>query len=270
MKENLSLPWLRISARLRSVSSMAFVCTALTALPFCGWATATPAVKCIHKPGDSAGKSCISSKEAVTVWGKRAAFVNPTSITHVSAQDMQAYRMQTLGDIAERVPNLSFTNTTPNNPVLMVRGLGGTEDEGPVLYTPVLIDGIPVPSFAMGQMFDFSNVDIMRGPQLTQGINAFGGMVSAQSRDPGNRLGGSMDFEYGTGNRKRATFSGDLPIDASTSLRLSVGGETADGYIHNRALNRSDTGAGMDGSAVSNCYIRTVPEENGASACIIC
>ncbi|AOW45752.1 TonB-dependent receptor [Acetobacter ascendens] len=150
--------------------------------------------------------------------------------------------MQTLGDIAERVPNLSYTNTTPNNPVLMVRGLGGTEDEGPVLYTPVLIDGVPVPSFAMGQMFDFSNVDVLRGPQLTEGINAFGGMVSAQSRDPGNHLGGALDFEYGTGNRKRATFSGDLPINASTSLRLSVGGETADGYIHNHVLNRHDTG----------------------------
>jgi len=197
MKENLSLPWLRSSIRLRSVSSLAFVCTALTALPVPGWAAASPAVKCTHKPGDNSPEtSCISAKEALTVWGKRAAFVNPTSTTHLSAQDIQAYRMQTLGDIAERVPNLSFTNTTPNNPVLMVRGLGGTEDEGPVLYTPVLIDGIPVPSFAMGQMFDFSNVDVMRGPQLTEGVNAFGGMVSAQSRDPENRLGGALDFEY--------------------------------------------------------------------------
>ncbi|WP_275425670.1 TonB-dependent receptor [Acetobacter ascendens] len=194
-----------------------------------------------HNPTNSDDR-CIATKETFTVRGKRAVFISPVSTTHITAQEMQAYRMQTLGDIAERVPNLSYTNTTPNNPVLMVRGLGGTEDEGPVLYTPVLIDGVPVPSFAMGQMFDFSNVDVLRGPQLTEGINAFGGMVSAQSRDPGNHLGGALDFEYGTGNRKRATFSGDLPINASTSLRLSVGGETADGYIHNHVLNRHNTG----------------------------
>ncbi|WP_249023611.1 TonB-dependent receptor [Acetobacter ascendens] len=245
MKENLALPTFRNNSRLRGVSSLTFLCTALTAFPISGGAAKGPTVKCIYKPEHNPTNSddrCIATKETFTVRGKRAVFISPVSTTHITAQEMQAYRMQTLGDIAERVPNLSYTNTTPNNPVLMVRGLGGTEDEGPVLYTPVLIDGVPVPSFAMGQMFDFSNVDVLRGPQLTEGINAFGGMVSAQSRDPGNHLGGALDFEYGTGNRKRATFSGDLPINASTSLRLSVGGETADGYIHNHVLNRHDTG----------------------------
>ncbi|MFT8896453.1 MAG: TonB-dependent receptor [Acetobacter sp.] len=218
---------------------------ALTALPVTGWAGADATVKCIHRSSDRAARPtvrCRSDKEKVTVWGKRTAFTASTSASHISAQDMQAYRMQTLGDIAERIPNLSFTSTTPNNPVLMVRGLGGTEDEGPVLYTPVLIDGVPVPGFAMGQMFDFRNVDVMRGPQLVEGVNAFGGMVSAHSRDPGDKLAGALDFEYGTGNRKRATISGDIPIDASTSLRVAAGGETADGYIHNRTLDRHDTG----------------------------
>lgn len=231
--------------RWRKVGPLAFVCTVLTASPVMGWAATGQMEQCVRKGEQKAEKpkvGCRLAKEQVTVRGKRATFTAPVSATHITAQDMQAYRMQTLGDIAERVPNLSFTNTTPNNPVLMVRGLGGTEDEGPVLYTPVLIDGVPVPGFAMGQMFDFSNVDVMRGPQLTEGVNAFGGMVSAQSRDPGNKMAGAMDFEYGTGNRKRATFSGDMPIDASTSIRLAVGGETADGYIHNRALDRRNTG----------------------------
>lgn len=242
MKENLSLPERRTASSLRGVRSVTVVCTALTAFPVSGWAAGGAMPACVQKPAAETTATCPSGMENLTVWGKHAAFTTPVSTTHISAQDMAAYRMQTLGDIAERVPNLSFTNTTPNNPVLMVRGLGGAEDEGPVLYTPVLIDGIPVPGFAMGQMFDFSGVDVLRGPQLTEGINAFAGMVSAQSRDPGNRLGGALDFEYGTGNRKRATFSGDLPIDASTSLRVSVGGETADGYIHNRTLGRRDTG----------------------------
>lgn len=243
MKENLSLARYRSTPRMWNASSLTLVCTALTVLPLTGWAATEQTTSCAHPSTKvEQNSTCPPDKEHVTVRGKRAGFTAPTSATHLSAQDMQAYRMQTLGDIAERVPNLSFTNTTPNNPVLMVRGLGGTEDEGPVLYTPTLIDGVPMPSFAMGQMFDFSNVDVLRGPQLTEGINAFGGMVSAQSRDPGKKLAGALDFEYGTGNRKRATFSGDLPINASTSLRLSVGGETADGYIHNRTLDRHDTG----------------------------
>ncbi|GEL58390.1 hypothetical protein ACI01nite_09920 [Acetobacter cibinongensis] len=224
----------------------------LAALPTGAYAAASQPVTqdkpeaCLHPSSDktqlTSAQTCPDRKEPVTVWGKRAGFTAPASTTHLSASLMQAYRMQTLGDIAERIPNLSFTNTTPNNPVLMVRGLGGSEDEGPTLYTPVLIDGVPVPSFAMGQMFDFSGVDVMRGPQLTEGINAFGGLVSAQSRDPGNKVSGALDFEYGTGNRKRAMFSGDMPLGASTSLRVAVGGETADGYIHNHTLGRTDTG----------------------------
>ncbi|MBS1102842.1 TonB-dependent receptor [Gluconobacter sp. Dm-62] len=243
MKENLSLS--RPATGLWKASFLASVCTALSVRPVPGWAASEPATKCFHESAEkpaTSSEQCNISGENLTIWGKRAAFTLPVSTTHISAQDMASYRMQTLGDLAERVPNLSFTNTTPNNPVLMLRGLGGAEDEGPALYTPILIDGVPVPSFALGQMFDLKNVDILRGPQLTEGINAFGGLISAQSVDPTSRSDGALDFEYGTGNRKRATFSGDLTLNASTSLRLSVGGETADGYIHNRTLNRHDTG----------------------------
>ncbi|UMM08113.1 hypothetical protein MKW11_13100 [Gluconobacter frateurii] len=97
---------------MQDISSLTFVCTALTALPVSGWAAQEPTVKCIHKPEGSPSNPsdrCLSTKDTLTVWGKRAAFTSPVSATRISAQDMQAYRMQTLGDVAERVPNLSFT-----------------------------------------------------------------------------------------------------------------------------------------------------------------
>lgn len=178
----------------------------------------------------------------ITVTAKRPISTQALSSTHISAEDMQAYRMQTLSDIAERVPNLSFSSMTPNNPIITVRGMGSSEDHGASPYTPVLIDGVSVPSFAMGQIFDLADIDVMRGPQLTEGANAFAGLVSTHSRDPGDRLSANGSFEYGTGNRKKGSFAADIPINESTSIRLALGGETADGYIHNRRLDKHNTG----------------------------
>lgn len=185
--------------------------------------------------------TCATGQTDVVVKGKTQTFTTPNSVTRLSAAALQAQHLDTLGDVAERLPNVAFTTTTQTNPVIMMRGLGGTEDETSSLYVPFVMDGVPMMSLALGQLFDLDHLDITRGPELTKGPNAFGGMVSAASKDPGQKFGGRLDFEYGTGNRRRAVMSNDIPLSANTALRVTIGGEVADGYIHNQYLNRKDT-----------------------------
>nr|WP_298798427.1 TonB-dependent receptor [uncultured Acetobacter sp.] len=210
-----------------------------------GWAAAVcPAQQPSGKasPLHNAGASLCSKKpEEIVVLSRNAPFVTPASVSRLSAAVLKERHLDTLGDIAERLPNVSFTSTTQSNPVIMMRGLGGAEEETSSLYVPFVLDGIPMMSLALGQIFDLDHMDVTRGPELTKGPNAFGGMVSATSRDPGDKLAGSLDFEYGTGNRRRAVMSNDIPLGPNTALRITVGGEVADGYISNRALDRKDT-----------------------------
>lgn len=191
-----------------------------------------------HTAGAS---SCFQKAEELVVHSRTSPFVASSSVSRLSGAVLKERHLDTLGDVAERLPNVSFTTTTQSNPVIMMRGLGGTEDETSSLYVPFVLDGVPMMSLAMGQIFDLDHMDVTRGPELTKGPNAFGGMVSATSRDPGDKFGGSLDFEYGTGNRRRAVMSNDIPLGRNTALRFTVGGEVADGYISNRFLDRKDT-----------------------------
>lgn len=221
-------------------------CVALTSLMITDPVEAASSIQAemtsAYKEKQTTENKALLRPKDITVTAKRPISKQASSSTHISAEDMQAYRMQTVSDIAERVPNLSFTSMTPSNPVVTVRGMGSSEDHGSSSYTPILIDGVSVPSFALGQIFDLSDVDVMRGAQLTEGINAFAGLISAHSHDPGDKLSASASFEYGTGNRKRGSFTADIPVNDSTSIRLALGGETADGYIHNKALDKHNTG----------------------------
>lgn len=185
--------------------------------------------------------TCAPRQTDVVVTGKTQTFTVPNSVTRLSAAALQAQHLDTLGDVAERVPNMAFTTTTQANPVIMMRGLGGAEEETSSLYVPVVVDGVPMMSLALGQLFDLDHLDITRGPELTKGPNAFGGMVTATSKDPGQKFGGGLDFEYGTGNRRRAVMSNDIPLNANTAVRITIGGEVADGYTNNQYLNRKDT-----------------------------
>lgn len=191
-----------------------------------------------HTAGAS---SCFQKAEELVVHSRTSPFIASSSVSRLSGAVLKERHLDTLGDVAERLPNVSFTTTTQSNPVIMMRGLGGTEDETSSLYVPFVLDGVSMMSLAMGQIFDLDHMDVTRGPELTKGPNAFGGMVSATSRDPGDKFGGSLDFEYGTGNRRRAVMSNDIPLGPNTALRVTVGGEVADGYISNRFLDRKDT-----------------------------
>lgn len=181
---------------------------------------------------------------AVVVTGTQpgaTAFQTPASISVVSGQALEDAHLDTLGQVAQRLPNTSVTSYTQTNPIIMIRGLGIDTDESNSAAIPVLLDGVPIFGLAVGQLFDLDQMQLLRGPHSLDGPSAIGGMILLQSRDPDRAAGGNLALDYGSHGRERATLSGDLPLSDSTGLRIAVGGEHGDGYTDNTTLGRDNT-----------------------------
>ena len=173
----------------------------------------------------------------------RTVMQTPASVSVVRGDTIEQAHLETLGDVAQQLPNVYLTNFTRSTPSLTIRGLGFSDDESDSTSTSVLLDGVPMYSLVLGQLFDLQQLEVLRGPQSTlYGQSSMGGVVALRSRDPGQVLGGSAQVEYGTGKRRRASLAMDLPLGEKTAMRIVAGGEKADGFIDNTRLQRDDTG----------------------------
>jgi len=168
----------------------------------------------------------------------------PVSVQRMDGSMVDKGSIEHLGDIAKQAPNVYLADMTRGAPHLIIRGMGFSDDESDGISNHILIDGIQVYSHALGQLFDLERMDIRRGAQLT-GSGSGGGVVELIARDPAMSFGGTAQVEYGTGHRRRATASLDVPMAQRTAVRLSAGIDKADGYVNNIVLNRDDT-AGWD------------------------
>ncbi|XDF37331.1 TonB-dependent receptor [Paracidovorax avenae] len=173
---------------------------------------------------------------------ERSLFETPASAGLIDGDALERQGLQSLADVAQQLGNVYFTDFTGSTPTLTVRGLGFSDDESDSLSTSVLIDGMAVVGSALGTLFDLERIELLRGPQSTlYGQNSMGGLVAIRTRDPGFVFGGGAQVEYSSGKRWRTSAALDLPLAERTAVRLAVGTEDADGYVHNKALGRDDT-----------------------------
>lgn len=176
----------------------------------------------------------------------RHAFDTAASIDILSGEEVQGRHLDTLGDLAQQVPNLYFTGFTRTNPSLTIRGLGFSDDETDSLSNGVLIDGAPVHAMTLARWFDLEQVEVLRGSQsVLYGQGGMGGVVALRTRDPGEHFGGSLELDLGAYDYRKAQAAVDIPLSERTAVRVAVGHETTDGDTDNLNLQRDDT-AGWD------------------------
>lgn len=172
-------------------------------------------------------------------------------ITQALVRDTGA---QTLADVANAAPGLSFGQMSPTEQVFTVRGVNTTSQVSNLQSpTALYFDEVPVsdpylslltPSF---QLFDVNRVEVLLGPQGTLfGAGALGGAVRVISNKPAlQRFDADVEqtVEFSsTGNPSYATNAMlNLPlISDSLALRL-VGSYIVDGgYIDNIGLGDTD------------------------------
>jgi iron complex outermembrane receptor protein len=125
-------------------------------------------------------------------------------------------------------------NTGSSASSIFIRGIGQsdtviTTDPGVGVY----IDGVYLASTtgALLDLADFSEVEILRGPQGTLfGKNTIGGAINITTRAPGDTFGGHFDVTLGNFGRWDLSGAVDIPISDTSAFRLSFLQLRDDGY----------------------------------------
>ena len=131
----------------------------------------------------------------------------PIAVSAFSGDTIDALVMRDLRELEGFVPNMVIDSVSvaPAGAAIYIRGVGTQEVERS--FDPaigVVVDGVPL-SFVNGSMantFDFSSLEVLRGPQGTLfGRNTTGGVINITRTAPSGELG--LKYELTAGNDDR-------------------------------------------------------------------
>jgi iron complex outermembrane receptor protein len=123
----------------------------------------------------------------------------PISVTVLSADELQAFNIDSTQALQGSVPGLQFTeNATAGS--IYIRGVGNDNPFPDESAVAVYVDGIyrPASSANMFSLNNIQDVEVLKGPQGTLfGRNATGGVLNITTRDPSSTPSGDVSVGYG-------------------------------------------------------------------------
>jgi iron complex outermembrane receptor protein len=162
----------------------------------------------------------------------------PISISAYSAKDMEAKSLNSLQELAQFTPNLTYSNhpsSARTGAIIYMRGVG--QGDSNVYWDPgvaIYLDGV-----YMGRMqgldldlLDLERVEVLRGPQGTlYGRNTIGGAINVVSAKPTDEFEGYAQVTTGRYDRIDGKVSVNVPI-VPGKLAAKFAGDTLnrDGY----------------------------------------
>ena len=170
----------------------------------------------------------------------------PIAVSVVDSRLLQDQGLSTVQDIANYVPNLTFTRNT-GQAIIYIRGIGSSNAAaGSDPSVTQQIDGVYIarPTAQVGDFLDVERIEVLRGPQGTlYGRNAVGGTINIISRQPTDTFTGR--FRVGYGNYDEKTAEGFVAGPLANGLSASLAGtyRQHDGYFNNIAPGAPDVGA---------------------------
>jgi iron complex outermembrane receptor protein len=139
----------------------------------------------------------------------------PLAVTAIGGDALASGHIETLADLAGKLPGVNLPNGYANMQSIYIRGIG-TNDPGVPAAVGIYIDDVYVPRTFGNGLFDLPDVErieVLRGPQGTlYGQNTSAGAVKLVSKRPSETLTGTLYAEYGNydGIRTQAYLSGPL------------------------------------------------------------
>lgn len=157
----------------------------------------------------------------------------PVSITAVSAETLEDFRIQNLDNLQTMDPSFSVSASSgrPNSPVYSLRGIRPTEaiygqDPTVAIYLADVVLS-PAQGSNLG-FYDLENVQILKGPQGTLfGRNTIGGAVLLTPRKPGDEFAVNGMVGAGSYGLFETELGVDIPLADTFHLRMA--GRTIDG-----------------------------------------
>lgn len=168
-----------------------------------------------------------------------------TSVVVVTEKRIEQENIQTFADIVQRTPNMSDTYGAAG---FTIRGISNTNVSGGGTggLATVYVDGAPMPDRGLSNgpldMWDISQVEILRGPQSTlQGRNALAGAIIIRSADPTFDFSGRARVLLSDGGDQSyaAAISGPIVAD-QLAVRLAVETRESDGFTYNQTRKTNE------------------------------
>lgn len=183
----------------------------------------------------------------------------PTAVTLLSQQDMQAAQVNSIKSLTGLVPNMFIPDYGSRlTSAVYIRGIGSR------INTPSIglyVDNIP---YIDKSAFDFNysdieRIDALRGPQGTlYGRNAMGGLIKMHTKSPFSYQG--TDFRMGAGTHNAYNASITHYHRTSERFTFSTGGfyDYQGGFFRNAALSNKKIDKGQSaGGRFRGIYLPT-------------
>jgi iron complex outermembrane receptor protein len=181
----------------------------------------------------------------------------PASVTVFDESALQSGSVRHFGDLADQIPNLTWSGGTSRPRYFQIRGIGENsqyEGETPDSTVRFLVDDFDFTGLGtLGGTFDVRQVEVLRGPQAGAfGANAAGGVIRLVTNAPTPFWSGQAEATVG-GDDLRAggvAFGGPLSAAKPEQLmfRVALHRSASDGFRRNVTLNR-DTNARDESTA---------------------
>lgn len=134
----------------------------------------------------------------------------PIAITAITGGQLESKGIRSLDEVAFRVPNLSFRNTSDIklSPISLRGVIAQTGSAGQDPSVATYVDEVFLGAGAGANIayYDLEAVEVLRGPQGTLfGRNAIGGVINIRTRKPTFDTQGYAEAEVGTFNHVRVS-----------------------------------------------------------------
>jgi iron complex outermembrane receptor protein len=180
----------------------------------------------------------------------------PVAATAVSGQELTEKNISSLLDVPAVAPSLFVTTPYGNTGAeITLRGVGaGTFNKNMETTVATYLDDfvLNLSSSKLGQLFDVSRIEVLRGPQGTlYGKNSTGGAINFISRRPDGTSSANGSLTVARFGTYEVELGAQAPLTDELSVRVSGKRRYSDGYSFNtltgKHLNNADDWAGRIG-----------------------
>jgi iron complex outermembrane receptor protein len=167
---------------------------------------------------------------------KREQRLNDVGLTVavVTGDTLKNQQINSLADLAQTIPSLSFSNSANGTPVYTLRGVGFYETSlgaYPAVSTYLDEVALAFPVLSSHSAFDLERVEVLKGPQGTLfGQNATGGAINYIAAKPTDVFHAGVDLSYGRFNQVIGEGYVSGPISETLTGRIAGRIERADGW----------------------------------------
>lgn len=184
----------------------------------------------------------------------------PTAVTMLSQQDMQANQVNSIKSLTALVPNIFIPDYGSKlTSAIYIRGIGSRINTPSVgLY----VDNVP---YIDKSAFDFNyadieRIDVLRGPQGTlYGRNTMGGLIKVHTKSPFSYQGTDLRLSAGTYDNYNASVTHYHRMSNQFAFSTGAFYEYGGGFFKNTYLNKKIDKSQAAGGRFRGIYL---PSEN--------